>query len=608
MLLIAFTGLAVLTVPLAGGHLSKLADVRFRHFWALATALGTQVLIISVFPEGSPTLHSAAHLGSYVLAGFFVVANWRVPGIWLIAMGGAANLAAIAANRGIMPASASALAAAGRSVNPGEFTNSGSVADPNLAFLGDIFAIPASWPLHNVFSIGDLCIALGAVIALHRLCESRLFPSGTGQFAALRKHPGFLRVWGAQAVSNVGDWVYALAVAASLARRGGSPQHFSLLLIAQVGPAAVAGAIVGPIIDRFSRKGLMIGADVLRGAAVASLLFVGRPSFAHLYGVAGLLGLLGSVFRPSLGASLPNLVPKRHLVAANALMEATYNFAVMAGPVVGGVLVAQLGAKPAFAVNACTFLLSAGLLSGVRLPPRVPSEAERRPVRALAEGVRYALGSPLVRVALVVIGLVMFASTIRTPLEPIFVVDTLGGGPASLGMIGGAWGLGMLLGSVAAPAAARRWARERLLGVMIAILGIVILAASGATNVPPLLLLWVSSGMANGIGSVAFESLLQERVPDAFRGRIMAATEAIMNGSAVLGLVLSSAVATLLGIRGAFALSGAVLLMTSLICLAFLGRVPGRHRIPNRFAIASANGVRPAGNGERSLVRSRAER
>ena len=608
MLLIAFTGFVVLTVPLAGGHLTKLADLRFRRFWALAAALVTQVLIISVIPEGSPAIHSAAHLASYLLAGYFVLANWRVPGIWLIALGGAANLAAIAANNGIMPASASALAAAGRSVNPGEFTNSGVVADPNLAFLGDIFAIPSGWPLHNVFSIGDLCIALGAVIALHRLCESRLFPSGTGQFAALWSHPGFVRAWGAQAVSNIGDWVYALAVAASLARRGGSPHHFSLLLVAQVGPAAVAGALVGPLIDRFSRKRLMIGADVLRGIAVGSLLIADQPTFAHLYGVAALLGLLGAVFRPSLGASLPNLVPKERLVAANALMEATYNFAVMAGPVVGGLLVAQLGAKPAFAVNGLTFLSSAALLSGVRLPRRTRSASERRPLRALVEGARYAARSSLVRVALVVIGLVMFASTIRTPLEPIFVVDTLGGGPTSLGMIGGAWGLGMLLGSVAAPAAARRWARERLLGVMIAILGIVVLTASRAADVPPVLLLWVFSGMANGIGSVSFESLLQERVPDAFRGRIMAAAESVMNGAAVLGLVLSSALAGFFGIRGAFALSGAVLLMTALLCLAFLGRVPGRHRMRQRVAFAPAGGARPSGNGDRPLEPARNRR
>src|SRR5918999_1897027 len=110
MLLIAFTGLAVLTVPLAGGRLTKLADLRFRRFWALFTALVIQVVIISVLPEGSPAIHSWAHMASYVLGGYFVLANWRVPGIWLIGLGGGADLTGLAPHDGSMPASASALA------------------------------------------------------------------------------------------------------------------------------------------------------------------------------------------------------------------------------------------------------------------------------------------------------------------------------------------------------------------------------------------------------------------------------------------------------------------------------------------------------------------
>src|ERR671915_674962 len=119
MLLIAFTGLAVLTVPLAGGRLTRLADLRFRRFWALFTALVIQVVIISVLPEGSPAIHSWAHMASYVLGGYFVLANWRVPGIWLIGLGGAANLAAIAAQHGVLPGSASAPPPAGGSGEPG---------------------------------------------------------------------------------------------------------------------------------------------------------------------------------------------------------------------------------------------------------------------------------------------------------------------------------------------------------------------------------------------------------------------------------------------------------------------------------------------------------
>jgi MFS family permease len=596
MLLIAFVGLALLTVPLAGGRLTALAELRFRRLWILFAALFVQISIFLPVGGSKVTL-GVAHVASYLLAGLFLWANRQMPGMWLIGVGGALNLTAIAANGGIMPTAASTLARAGRSIHPGQFTNSTVVADPNLSFLGDVFALPDGWPFSNVFSIGDICIALGAVVALHRLTRSRLFPSGTGQFAALRSHRDFMRVWGAQAVSSMGDWVYALAVAATLVARGGGPHHFSLLLLSQVGPAAVAGALVGPLIDRFPRKRLMIGADILRAGAVASLLVPGTASLPHLYAVAALLGVLGAVFQPTLQASLPNLVNKEQLVAANALVAMTHNIAVMAGPVIGGVMVATVGTFSAFALNASTFLISAALLSRIHLAHRDPERTPESPLGALTQGARYAFGTSLIRGLLIVIGLVMFGSAIRSPLEPIFVLDTLDGGPGSLGLVGGAWGLGMVLGSLSAPAAARRWSRERLLGAMVAVVAIVVMAASRATALSPVLLLWVASGLANGIGSVAFESLLQERTPDQLRGRIMAASEAIMHGSFLIGALVAGSLAAFLGVRGAIAFSGVVLLATALLGTVMLGT-------QRRLGVPSWRGARAAVSEARPLAQA----
>jgi Family of unknown function (DUF5317) len=111
----------------------------------------------------------------------FLAANWRLPGVPLITLGAACNLVAIAANGGVMPASPTALAGAGLPVRAPGFHNSAALADPRLAFLGDIFHIPAAWPLSNVFSIGDVLIALGILWAVHGICRSRLAPSRTRQ-------------------------------------------------------------------------------------------------------------------------------------------------------------------------------------------------------------------------------------------------------------------------------------------------------------------------------------------------------------------------------------------------------------------------------------------
>jgi MFS family permease len=439
------------------------------------------------------------------------------------------------------------------------------VASARLPFLGDVFAVPRPLPFHNVFSVGDVCIAIGAAVIVHRACRSRLVPSGTGQFLSLRKHGGFMRMWGAQAASNLGDWVYSLAVATSLAQRGGGPQDFALLLILQVAPSAAVGALGGPLVDRMSRKRLMIVADLLRGLAVASLFVAAPPTRAHLYAVAFGLGVFGALFQPSFQASLPNLVPKESLVAANAVVSTTFHVAVMAGPILGGVLVTHVGAGPAFGLNAASFGLSAILVSGVRLPPVTPETKSERPLQALRAGMQYVVRTPLVRWVFVALGLIMLASAIKTPLEPLFILRTLGNEPQALGVVGGVWGVGMVLGSLGAPAAARRWARERLFSLSIAVVGVAVLIASQQRLLSPVLLLWFVAGIGNGSGTVFYESLLQERIPDQVRGRVLAASEATLDASFLVGALAAGLVGSHLGVRVAFAGSGALFLVAALV-------------------------------------------
>jgi hypothetical protein len=174
MLIGVVLALCLATVPLAGGRLGALADLRFRAPWLALLGIAAQVLIISIVPEGSTWLHHAVHLVSYGLIAGFVWANRHVPYVWLAAVGGALNLAAIAANGGVMPASADALAAAGVQQQAGDFANSTTVAHPHLAFLGDIFAVPSSLPVSNVYSVGDVVLVVAALLAVHCVCGSRL--------------------------------------------------------------------------------------------------------------------------------------------------------------------------------------------------------------------------------------------------------------------------------------------------------------------------------------------------------------------------------------------------------------------------------------------------
>ena len=172
MFLVVIVLLGALAVPLLGGRLSALADLRLHLPWLLPAALGLQVAALSLpgVPDG---LRPVMHVASYLVAGAFVAVNRGLPGMLLLGLGGAANLVAIVANAGVMPASPAAMARAGLPTDQPGFVNSAALDDPRLAFLGDVFAIPAGWPLANVFSAGDILIAVAVLVAIHRSCGSR---------------------------------------------------------------------------------------------------------------------------------------------------------------------------------------------------------------------------------------------------------------------------------------------------------------------------------------------------------------------------------------------------------------------------------------------------
>jgi hypothetical protein len=171
--------LALLSPLLAGGRLRGFARVQIRQGWVVGVALLAQIVVISVLPQENHVLLAVVHVATYAAAGWFVWVNRRIPGLWLIALGAASNGITIAVNGGTLPARAGAMASAGLAPKPGEFVNSGTLAHPHLAFLGDVFAIPAGWPLPNVFSIGDVLIVAGVFWGAHRICGSRLAPVWT---------------------------------------------------------------------------------------------------------------------------------------------------------------------------------------------------------------------------------------------------------------------------------------------------------------------------------------------------------------------------------------------------------------------------------------------
>jgi hypothetical protein len=157
----------------SGGRLARLAEVRVRGAWIAFAGLTVQIALFSsplaeVVGEAGPPIYVASMVAVIAV----VLRNVAVPGLPVIALGAASNLIAIVANGGFMPAAPDALAALGKQIGGG-FTNSAQPASVALAPLTDVFAMPAWAPFANVFSVGDVLIGVGVVIALVAVMRDR---------------------------------------------------------------------------------------------------------------------------------------------------------------------------------------------------------------------------------------------------------------------------------------------------------------------------------------------------------------------------------------------------------------------------------------------------
>ncbi|MEO7204748.1 MAG: DUF5317 domain-containing protein [Candidatus Limnocylindrales bacterium] len=177
MIILVAIPIGILIGLLARGSIANLSGFRFRWSWVAVAGLAIQVALFT--PTGDLIAGSAGpaiYVASTTAVFLAVLRNIRLPGMAIIALGSISNLAAIVANGGSMPADAGALATAGFT-DAGSHTNSVVLEHPNLQPLTDIFAVPAGIPMANVFSVGDVLIAIGIVVLIATVMRRPVSPA-----------------------------------------------------------------------------------------------------------------------------------------------------------------------------------------------------------------------------------------------------------------------------------------------------------------------------------------------------------------------------------------------------------------------------------------------
>ncbi|WP_394763751.1 MFS transporter [Phenylobacterium sp.] len=370
----------------------------------------------------------------------------------------------------------------------------------------------------------------------------------------------FLRLWGAQTVSDFGaritrEGLPMMAVMALAA----TPGQLGLLYAMTSGPALVIGLACGDFVDHAARRPILIATDLVRALILITLplaAWLGLLSMLQVYVAAALVASASVLFDIADHAYLPGLVGKDLVTDANAKLSITESVAEMGGPALAGILFQWLTAPIAVVVNAGTYIVSAILLARIKTPepPRDTARKRRGWIDGVVTGARTAWEEPRLRIMLIQTGIGGLFGGFFGALYIAFVLRGLGLNPALLGLGIATGGVGALAGSLLAQPMAR-W-----LGVGPAIcvsgglsaLGtmIVLLAPTSPTGAMACLVVSQFLGDAFGVVPLILAgSLRQIILPQTLLGRVGATFRALGGGTAVVGALIGGALGGAFGMR-----------------------------------------------------------
>jgi MFS family permease len=377
-------------------------------------------------------------------------------------------------------------------------------------------------------------------------------------FAQVFANPRVRNIQLAGLGSTLGIWAYAVAIPVYAYQAGGA-RAVGLLFFARFVLAALAAPWLGVLADRWSRRQLMLSADLVRCAIFAAMTVVAHTngSAYAVYALAVLSTIVSGAYAPAQAALMPSLVDTPdELTAANLVGNTISSVAMFAGPALGGILLALSGPSAVFALNGALFVWSAAFV--VQVPrDKPPVRAERlRFLPELTAGFATVLQRPALRV---VIGLSTAQTLVEGAVEVLLVVlalRLLHSGNAGVGWLNTAMGVGSVVGAlvVAAIAARRRLAGGFALGILL--WGVPLAVASAISSLGPGLILFGAVGIGAILCQVNSITLLQRSTDNEMLGRVFAVLESLMLGSMALGALIAPGLVSWLGPRTALLVTG----------------------------------------------------
>ena len=381
------------------------------------------------------------------------------------------------------------------------------------------------------------------------------------------RHRDYRLVYAAQFVSFLGTMIAYVALPYQIYRLTGSSLPVGLLGLAELVPLLATAFIGGALADAVDRRRIALATDIglAAGSATLALIAATGASAWLIYLVAAWMSAVGGLQRPAMQSLVPRLVDKNELPAAAALDQIRGNIGMIAGPAIGGVLIASAGLTATYLVDVLSYAASLLCLWWIKAVPP-PEGAERPSLAAVREGFRYArsrqelIGTYVVDFVAMVFGM---------PLALFPAMSDRLGGPSILGLLYAAPAVGALGASLTS-----RWVpyvQRHGLAVLVAatVWGIAIIGFGFCETLWPALAYLALAGAADGVSGIFRMTMWNQTIPDALRGRLASIEMVSYMSGPLLGHVEAGVVAAAFGVS-ASVISGGILCVVGVLACGVL--------------------------------------
>jgi MFS family permease len=387
----------------------------------------------------------------------------------------------------------------------------------------------------------------------------------------------------AQIISSFGDALTNLTLFILVNKLTGSTTAIATLSIVVAIPSIVFGLFAGVYVDKFNRKTIMLASDLIRGVLVLGMLLIhSKDQLIFMYAISFVWASVGTFFNPARGAVVQQILKPDQYLAANSMSQTGMVISSVVGAALAGVIVGFTNSfAPAFIVDALTFFVSFTLVLMVKVPkfePRVSEKTEGM-IAPLLKGLRIISSSKVLLAVLVGGGVTMFGLGASNVLFTPYIINVLKVPVTWLGVVNVSETAAMILSGVLIIGFAAKIKPTFVISSGLMALGFLVAMNALVPNV------WFFCAVNFMIGLVvapleaSFGTLLQGTIDNKFMGRVGSGFNIVMNSASLISMAFSGVLASLVGVRNVFAISGVIVMLAAVITFLML-RPQSRIRTP----------------------------